>query len=154
MTDAERFNPAELEWRRPLWLFLALSWLFAGLLNPLCVVVIVLAKVGIFPIENAIQFYWMTATLCALAAALGLPRLRSMTATTYNIFLIAMQQLIWFGGGTLVVMSIMFLPAAPYILFYGIPIVIVIGVPAALFGALAIRLTLFEWQPVKRRSEF
>jgi len=130
---------------------MVLGWLFAGPLNLWALLIVLYTFV--VQDDQFIAAFWLVAIPSAIAAFIALQFLNEGPTTTSDIFGLAVKAMFWTAGVLLLILTVITLPIALIILPIGIAYAFILGVPAALLGALSIRIILFKWHPLKKDSQ-
>jgi hypothetical protein len=120
-----------------------LAWLIAGLLNPTIFIWVVFFLIdGEFP---PLAVFWCVSVPGSIAAGLGVAFARGRNVYSFR-YLVLLSLKMWalVSGITIAIVSLMVLPAAPYVLYFGSIYAIVLGLPAALAGAIVARVIVFR----------
>lgn len=136
--------------REPRLVLIALCWLLAG---PFNLIALVLFNGGLNLGEN--KFDLLAIALCvsipsAIAAGIGIVRIEGRPARNISIFWLSIEHMAWISGAIFILLAIFLLPFAPFALVYVLFFTVIFGIPAAAWGALTVRLILFQWDPLPK----
>ena len=141
-----------LKRREPKRLWAIIAWVFAGPLNPFALLLSLLILLNTPHILTDIYgILWLVSLPSAIAAAIGFVQIDKHSATNVGIIWLSTKSLLIIAGLAIAFFGTLALSvASPQILIYVIAITMMIGIPAALSGALIARFVLFELQPIDK----